>query len=72
MTAYRDRSELRLLPRRRRSLSQRRLGVSAALFAVTLTLLLYSVYGTRPAETLAVGEPSPRTFLAPQQLSATD
>lgn len=72
MTASRDRSELRLLPRRRRSLSQRRLGVSAALFAVTLTLLLYSVYGTRPAETLRVGEPSPRTFLAPQQLSATD
>lgn len=58
--------------RRRRELSRRRFTLSAGLFAATLACLFYSVYGLSPASSLGVGEPSPQTFLAPQQLSATD
>jgi len=63
---------LRLGWRRRRELSRKRFGLTAALFAVTLLGLFYSVYGLYPAEALRVGQPSPRTFTAPQQLSAVD
>ena len=64
--------ELRFGPRRRRELSKRRFGLTAALFCVTLTCLFYSVYGLYPAEALRAGQLSPRTFLAPQQISAVD
>jgi putative nucleotidyltransferase with HDIG domain len=73
MTASRDRSgELKFGWRRRRDLSWRRFGITAALFAVTLAGLFYSVYGLNVSSALEVGEPSPQTFLAPQQLTATD
>ena len=77
MTPSRDlrpssRLGLRLGPRRRRELSKRRFGLTAALFCAVLTGLFYSVYGLYPAEALLVGQPSPRTFLAPQQISAVD
>ncbi len=58
--------------RRRRDLSWRRFGVSSAVFAGVLACLLYSVYGFGPDALLRAGAPSPQTFLAPQQLSATD
>lgn len=73
MTTSRD-PKLELKPgrRRRRDLSRRRFSLTAALFAVTLTGLFYSVYGLYPAEALQAGQPSPQTFLAPQQLTAVD
>ena len=58
--------------RRRRDLSWRRFGVAGLVFAVTLTCLLYNVYRLRSDARLEAGAPSPRTFLAPQRLSATD
>ncbi len=77
MTASRSprpasKTELRLGWRRRRELSRRRFGLTVALFAATLTGLFYSVYGLYPAQALRVGQPSPQTFVAPQQLTAVD
>ena len=77
MTPSRDlrpgsRLALRFGSRRRRELSRRRFGLTAALFCAVLTCLFYSVYGLYPADALRVGQPSPRTFLAPQQLTAVD
>ena len=46
--------------------------MTAALFCAILIGLFYSVYGLYPAAALKVGQPSPRTFLAPQQLSVVD
>lgn len=42
------------------------------LSALTLTALFYSVYGQRPHDVLTVGEPSPRTFVAPASIEIVD
>lgn len=50
----------------------RRFWVLVLLMAVSLGLLLYSVYGTRQRTPLRVGQPSPQTFIAPVATQVED